>query len=99
MLVCLLHQAFPLLSIYATEAITLLLLLNWARYKVDSNFVMLALRSPVEFQSGLSCRICFRLGIYPEQQQFYSISLSTGWSLHAALLTALSNSRLVEGLP
>ena len=97
-----LHEAFPLLPIYASEVTSKLLPLNWQDQ--DSNEIpqfcqALPLRSPVEFKDGLVAELypaghlpgaVAILLTYTTQQRSYKL-LYTGDFF-------LSNSRLVEGL-
>ena len=98
-----LHEAFPLLPIYASEVTTQLLPLNWsevAPHQISQFCQALPLRSPVELQSGLVVEL-FPAGHLPGATAI----LLTYTTLHRAytlLYTGdffLSNSRLVEGLP
>ena len=98
-----LHQAFPLLPIYASEVTTQLLPLNWP--DVDSKQIpqfcqALPWRSPIEFQSGLVGEI-FPAGHLPGAAAIL-LTYTTERSSYTLLYTGdffLSNSRLVEGLP
>lgn len=97
-----LHQAFPLLPIYASEATTHLLPLNWSlELKETPQFCQaLPWRSPVEFQEGLTAEL-FPAGhlpgaaavllTYTAERQTYTLFYTGDFFL--------SNSRLVEGLP
>lgn len=98
-----LHQAFPLLPIYASEVTTQLLSLNWP--EVDPKQIpqfcqALPLRSPVEFQDGLSAEL-FSAGHLPGAVAIL-LTYTTSRRSYTLLYTGdffLSNSRLVEGLP
>lgn len=97
-----LHNAFPLLPIYASEVTSKLLPLNWLNQDTQeiSQFCQaLPLRSPIEFKDGLVAELipCGHLPgataillTYTNQQRSYKL-LYTGDFF-------LSNSRLVEGL-
>ncbi|MBW4449008.1 MAG: MBL fold metallo-hydrolase [Spirirestis rafaelensis WJT71-NPBG6] len=97
-----LHEAFPLLPIYASEVTSKLLPLNWQDQKINEipDFCQaLPLRSPVEFKDGLVAELypaghlpgaVAILLTYTTQQRSYKL-LYTGDFF-------LSNSRLVEGL-
>jgi Cft2 family RNA processing exonuclease len=97
-----LHEAFPLLPIYASEVTSKLLPLNWQAQKINEipDFCQaLPLRSPVEFKDGLVAELypaghlpgaVAILLTYTTQQRSYKL-LYTGDFF-------LSNSRLVEGL-
>ncbi len=99
-----LHRAFPQMPIYASEATTQLLPLNWIDEpgRVPQFVHALPWRSPVEFQDGLTAEL-FPAGHLPgaavilltytppdSRERSYSV-LYTGDFF-------LSNSRLVEGL-
>lgn len=97
-----LHEAFPLLPIYASEVTSKLLPLNWPQQnpeEIPQICQALPLRSPVEFQEGLVAEL-FPAGhlpgavaillTYTSQRRSYRL-LYTGDFF-------LSNSRLVEGL-
>lgn len=98
-----LHQAFPLLPIYASEVTTQLLPLNWP--EVDPKQITqfchaLPLRSPVEFQDGLSAEL-FPAGHLPGAVAIL-LTYTTPRRSYKLLYTGdffLSNARLVEGLP
>ena len=98
-----LHQAFPLLPIYASEATTNLLPLNWQ--EVDPKEIprfcqALPLRSPVEFQDGLTAEL-FPAGHLPGATAIL-LTYTTPRRTYSVFYTGdffLSNSRLVEGLP
>ena len=98
-----LHQAYPLLPIYASEVTSKLLPLNWldqqGRKEIPQFCQALPLRSPIEFKDGLVAEIipCGHLPgavaillTYTTKQRSYKL-LYTGDFF-------LSNSRLVEGL-
>ena len=97
-----LHEAFPLLPIYASEVTTKLLPLNWQEQtepEIPQFCQALPLRSPVEFKDGLVAELypaghlpgaVAILLTYTTQQRSYKL-LYTGDFF-------LSNSRLVEGL-
>ncbi len=97
-----LHEAFPLLPIYASEVTSKLLPLNWQDQDINEipQFCQaLPLRSPVEFKEGLVAELypaghlpgaVAILLTYTTQQRSYKL-LYTGDFF-------LSNSRLVEGL-
>ncbi len=98
-----LHQAFPLLPIYASEVTTQLLSLNWPevdRKQIPQFCQALPLRSPVEFQDGLSAEL-FSAGHLPGAVAIL-LTYTTSRRSYTLLYTGdffLSNSRLVEGLP
>lgn len=96
-----LHQAFPQLPIYASEVTTQLLSLNWLEdRKIPAFCQALPLRSPVEFQPGLSAEL-FPAGHLPGATAIL-LTHSTPQRDYTLLYTGdffLSNSRLVEGLP
>ncbi len=98
-----LHQAFPLLPIYASEVTTQLLPLNWPELdpKEIAQFCQaLPWRSPVEFQDGLSAEL-FPAGHLPGATAIL-LTYTTPDRSYTLLYTGdffLSNSRLVEGLP
>jgi Cft2 family RNA processing exonuclease len=97
-----LHEAFPLLAIYASEVTSKLLPLNWQDknpHEITQFCQALPLRSPVEFKDGLVAELypaghlpgaVAILLTYTTQQRSYKL-LYTGDFF-------LSNSRLVEGL-
>jgi Cft2 family RNA processing exonuclease len=97
-----LHEAFPLLPIYASEVTSKLLPLNWQNQikpEIPEFCQALPLRSPVEFKDGLVAELypaghlpgaVAILLTYTTQQRSYKL-LYTGDFF-------LSNSRLVEGL-
>jgi len=97
-----LHEAFPLLPIYASEVTSKLLSLNW----LDQDFQEIApfcqalpLRSPVEFQEGLVAEL-FPAGHLPGAVAIL-LTYTTRERTYKLLYTGdffLSNSRLVEGL-
>ncbi len=96
-----LHQAFPQLPIYASEVTTQLLSLNWLEdRKIPAFCQALPLRSPVEFQPGLSAEL-FPAGHLPGATAIL-LTHTTPQRDYTLLYTGdffLSNSRLVEGLP
>lgn len=98
-----LHQAFPQLPIYASEVTIQLLPLNWPEVNpkdIPQFCQALPLRSPVEFQDGLSCEL-FPAGHLPGATAF-RLTYTTARRSYTLLYTGdffLSNSRLVEGLP
>lgn len=98
-----LHQAFPQLPVYASEATSHLLPLNWSNIepKEIPNFCQaLPLRSPVEFADGLSCEL-YPAGHLPGAAAI-RLTYTTPRRSYTLLYTGdffLSNSRLVEGLP
>jgi Cft2 family RNA processing exonuclease len=98
-----LHKAFPQLPIYASEATTQLLPLNWLSLKPRSipHFCQaLPWRSPVEFQDGL-CAELFPAGHLPGAAAIL-LTYTGLYRSYNLLYTGdffLSNSRLVEGLP
>ncbi len=98
-----LHQAFPLLPIYASEVTTQLLPLNWPevdRDQIPQFCQALPWRSPVEFQDGLSAEL-FPAGHLPGAAAIL-LTYTTPHRSYTLLYTGdffLSNSRLVEGLP
>ncbi len=98
-----LHQAFPQLPIYASEATSYLLPLNWTSIdpkKIPHFCQALPLRSPVEFADGLSCEL-YPAGHLPGATAIL-LTYTTDRRSYRLLYTGdffLSNSRLVEGLP
>ncbi len=96
-----LHQAFPLLPIYASEVTSKLLPLNWLDQGQIPQFCQaLPLRSPVEFQAGLVAEL-FPAGHLPGAVAIL-LTYTTPDRAYTLLYTGdffLSNSRLVEGLP
>lgn len=96
-----LHQAFPTLPIYASEATTQLLPLNWLETPNIPQFCQaLPWRSPLEFQEGLSAEL-FPAGHLPGAAAIL-LRYTTPSREYSVLYTGdffLSNSRLVEGLP
>ncbi|MBA3924602.1 MAG: MBL fold metallo-hydrolase, partial [Nostocaceae cyanobacterium] len=96
-----LHQAFPLLPIYASEVTSKLLALNWLNQGQIPQFCQaLPLRSPVEFQAGLVAEL-FPAGHLPGAVAIL-LTYTTPDRAYTLLYTGdffLSNSRLVEGLP
>lgn len=98
-----LHQAFPELPIYASEATTKLLPLNWPEIPISEvpDFCQpLPWHSPVELRSNLTVEL-FPAGHLPGATAF--LLTYTGENRTYKLLYTgdffLSNSRLVEGLP
>lgn len=96
-----LHQAFPALPIYASEATTQLLPLNWLENDNVPQFCQaLPWRSPIEFQEGLTAEL-FPAGHLPGAAVIL-LRYTTPHREYSVLYTGdffLSNSRLVEGLP
>lgn len=98
-----LHQAFPLLPIYASEVTAKLLPLNWPELdpaEIPQFCQALPWRSPVEFQDGLSAEL-FPSGHLPGAAAIL-LTYTTPYRSYTLLYTGdffLSNSRLVEGLP
>lgn len=98
-----LHQAFPRLPIYASEATTQLLPLNWSEIEPQElpGFCQaLPWRSPVEFHDGLTAEL-FPAGHLPGAAAIL-LTYTTPQRAYTLLYTGdffLSNSRLVEGLP
>ncbi|AFZ30868.1 beta-lactamase domain-containing protein [Gloeocapsa sp. PCC 7428] len=95
-----LHQAFPSLPIYASEATTQLLPLNWLEASQTQFCQALPWRSPVEFQDGLSAEL-FPAGHLPGAAAIL-LTYTTPQRTYTLLYTGdffLSNSRLVEGMP
>lgn len=98
-----LHRAFPTLPIYASEATTRLLPLNWLDEdvgKIPQFCQALPWRSPVEFQDGLTAEL-FPAGHLPGAAAIL-LTYTTGQRAYTLFYTGdffLSNSRLVEGLP
>ncbi len=98
-----LHQAFPRLPIYASEATAHLLPLNWPEkeLKETSRFCQaLPWRSPIEFQDGLTAEF-FPSGHLPGAAAIL-LTYTTARRAYTLFYTGdffLSNSRLVEGLP
>ncbi|WP_414564970.1 MULTISPECIES: MBL fold metallo-hydrolase [unclassified Anabaena] len=97
-----LHQAFPLLPIYASEVTSKLLPLNWLDQdpkNIPQLCHALPLRSPVEIQEGLVVEL-FPAGHLPGAVAFL-LTYTTAERSYKLLYTGdffLSNSRLVEGL-
>ncbi|MDJ0518756.1 MAG: MBL fold metallo-hydrolase [Trichodesmium sp. MO_231.B1] len=98
-----LHQTFPHLPIYASEATTKLLPLNWPEFAISEvpDFCQpLPWHSPVELRSGLTVEL-FPAGHLPGATAF--LLTYTGDNRTYKLLYTgdffLSNSRLIEGLP
>lgn len=97
-----LHRAFPQLPIYASEATTRLLPLNWLDEdgKIPQFCQALPWRSPVEFQDGLTAEL-YPAGHLPGAAAIL-LTYTTGRRTYTVFYTGdffLSNSRLVEGLP
>ena len=98
-----LHQAFPKLPIYASEATTKLLPLNWPEFAISEvpDFCQpLPWRSPTEISSSLTVEL-FPAGHLPGAAAFL-ITYTGDNRTYKLLYTGdffLSNSRLVEGLP
>ncbi|MCU0548822.1 MAG: MBL fold metallo-hydrolase [Leptolyngbya sp. Prado105] len=98
-----LHRAFPQMPIYASEATTQLLPLNWLSEpgKVPQFAHALHWRSPVEFLDGLTAEL-FQAGHLPGAAAILlTYTPATGERPCTVLYTGdffLSNSRLVEGL-
>jgi Cft2 family RNA processing exonuclease len=97
-----LHQAFPLLPIYASEVTSKLLPLNWQEQDpeaIPAFCQALPLRSPVEFHEGLVAEL-FPAGHLPGAVAVL-LTYTTPERSYKLLYTGdffLSNSRLVEGL-
>jgi Cft2 family RNA processing exonuclease len=97
-----LHEAFPLLPIYASEVTSKLLSLNWLDQdspEIPPFCQALPLRSPVEFQEGLVAEL-FPAGHLPGAVAIL-LTYTTQERTYKLLYTGdffLSNSRLVEGL-
>ncbi|MDD1419543.1 MBL fold metallo-hydrolase [Dolichospermum sp. ST_sed1] len=97
-----LHQAFPLLPIYASEVTTKLLPLNWLEEEIPriSSFCQaLPLRSPIEIRENLIVEL-FPAGHLPGAVVIL-LTYHTPNRDYKLLYTGdffLSNSRLVEGL-
>ncbi len=97
-----LHQAFPLLPIYASEVTSKLLPLNWLDQnpqEIPQLCHALPLRSPVEIQEGLVVEL-FPAGHLPGAVAIL-LTYTTDDRAYRLLYTGdffLSNSRLVEGL-
>jgi Cft2 family RNA processing exonuclease len=97
-----LHQAFPLLPIYASEVTSKLLPLNWLEQDSQelSQFCQaLPLRSPLEVKDGLVVEL-FPAGHLPGATAIL-FTYTTPQRTYKLLYTGdffLSNSRLVEGL-
>ena len=99
-----LHRAFPQMPIYASEATTQLLPLNWLDQpgRVPQFVHALPWRSPVEFQDGLTAEL-FPAGHLPGAAVILLTytppdSRSRSYSILYTGDFFLSNSRLVEGL-
>ncbi|NEO55038.1 MAG: MBL fold metallo-hydrolase [Okeania sp. SIO3B5] len=99
-----LHQAFPQLPIYASEATTKLLPINWSKFAVSEipDFCQpLPWHSPIELCSGLTVEL-FPAGHLPGATVFLLTYTAENNRTYKLLYTGdlfLSNSRLVEGLP
>jgi Cft2 family RNA processing exonuclease len=97
-----LHEAFPLLPIYASEVTSKLLPLNWQDQdikKIPHFCQALPLRSPVEFKDGLVAEL-YPAGHLPGAVAIL-LTYTTQERSYKLLYTGdffLSNSRLVEGL-
>ena len=97
-----LHQAFPLLPIYASEVTSKLLPLNWLDQdpqEIPRLCHALPLRSPIEIQEGLVVEL-FPAGHLPGAVAIL-LTYTTQERVYKLLYTGdffLSNSRLVEGL-
>ncbi len=97
-----LHQAFPLLPIYASDVTTQLLPLNWPevnQQEIPQFCQALPWRSPVEFQDGLSAEL-FPSGHLPGAAAIL-LTYNSPQRSYTLFYTGdffLSNSRLVEGL-
>ena len=98
-----LHQAFPQLPIYASEATTILLPLNWpelSNIQGSSFSQALPWHSPVEVRTGLTVEL-FPAGHLPGATAFL-LTYTGETRTYKIFYTGdffLSNSRLVEGLP
>ncbi len=97
-----LHRAFPQLPIYASEATTQLLQLNWLDEpgRIPQFVHALPWRSPVEFQDGLTAEL-FPAGHLPGAAAILLTYTPREGRSYSVLYTGdffLSNSRLVEGL-
>jgi len=97
-----LHQAFPTLPVYASEATTQLLPLNWQ--DIDQPVAQfchaLPWRSPIEFHNGLVAQL-FPAGHLPGAAAIL-LTYTNAQRSYKLLYTGdffLSNSRLVDGLP
>ncbi len=97
-----LHQAFPLLPVYASEVTSKLLPLNWLEQdpsEISSFCQALPFRSPIEFADGLVAEL-FPAGHLPGAVAIL-LTYTTPKRAYRLLYTGdffLSNSRLVEGL-
>ncbi|MCV3216964.1 MBL fold metallo-hydrolase [Plectonema radiosum NIES-515] len=97
-----LHEAFPLLPIYASEVTSKLLPLNWqnqTKPEIPEFCQALPLRSPVEFKDGLVAEL-YPAGHLPGAVAIL-LTYTTQERSYKLLYTGdffLSNSRLVEGL-
>lgn len=94
-----LHEAFPLLPIYASEVTSKLLPLNWLDREIPQFCQALPLRSPVEFKEGLVAEL-YPAGHLPGAVAIL-LTYTTPKRTYKLLYTGdffLSNSRLVEGL-
>jgi len=97
-----LHRAFPQMPIYASEATTQLLPLNWLNEpgRIPQFVHALPWRSPVEFQDGLTAEL-FPAGHLPGAAAILLTYTPQNGRSYSVLYTGdffLSNSRLVEGL-
>jgi len=97
-----LHEAFPLLPIYASEVTSKLIPLNWQdkeNNQIPQLCQALPLRSPVEFKDGLVAEL-YPAGHLPGAVAIL-LTYTTPQRSYKLLYTGdffLSNSRLVEGL-
>ncbi|WP_051482585.1 MBL fold metallo-hydrolase [Synechocystis sp. PCC 7509] len=94
-----LHQAFPNLPIYASEATTRLLPLNWQGVDAQEFCHALPWRSPIEFHNGLVVQL-FPAGHLPGAAAIL-LTYTNAQRSYKLLYTGdffLSNSRLVDGL-
>jgi len=97
-----LHEAFPLLPIYASEVTSKLILLNWQdkeNNQIPQLCQALPVRSPVEFKDGLVAEL-YPAGHLPGAVAIL-LTYTTPQRSYKLLYTGdffLSNSRLVEGL-
>ncbi|MGK7900441.1 MAG: MBL fold metallo-hydrolase [Hormoscilla sp.] len=97
-----LHQAFRQLPIYASEATTQLLPLNWPEYRADLIPLFcqaLPWQTPVELLPGLTAQL-FPAGHLPGAAAFL-LTYRTQQRTYSVFYTGdffLSNSRLVDGL-
>jgi Cft2 family RNA processing exonuclease len=95
-----LHEAFPLLPIYASEVTSQLLPINWlGKGEIPRFCQALPLRTPIELKEGLVAEL-FPAGHLPGSVATL-LSYTTPQRSYKLLYTGdffLSNSRLVEGL-